>query len=102
MPLSIRVTACPAMSVYSGSDAVGVVEELVCEGCFEHPCTCRPDDYSCDPELLFMTIEPPIVASNLSEFEFPLSPGYRPGPSTGCADLVSDGGHGTDLIPVSR
>lgn len=26
------------------------VEAGTCEGCYENPCTCLPDNYPCDPE----------------------------------------------------
>jgi hypothetical protein len=29
---------------------VGEIVELVCEGCYRHPCICKPDDCPCDPE----------------------------------------------------
>lgn len=26
------------------------VEAGTCEGCYQNPCVCLPDDYPCDPE----------------------------------------------------
>ena len=40
----------PERKTLFGSHVTDCTTKTLCEGCYQSPCVCRPNDYNCDPQ----------------------------------------------------